>query len=138
MQRVLESDEDCSCSSDESFIGQSGVLAISSSDEDHSVVLAPLEVGDLLAGLARAIGSHTIDARMDILVQKAIRSRRQRRKRSNILRTRMQESRISDEPETYVDPESKNWNVETKTTPPSSSMMRWPQRAYESFHRLPA
>ena len=147
-QRVLDIGEDSS--SDESFIGQSGVLASSSSDENHSVVLAPLEVGDPLAGLTRAIGGHSNesesflpfvdDARMDPLVQKAIGSRRQRRKRSNILTTRMQESRISEEPkhhcaETRVDPESKNLNVETRITP---SMMHRAHRAYESFHRLPA
>ena len=56
-QRVLGFNEDCS-SSDESYIGQSGVIASSRSDEDHPVVLAPLEVGDLLAGLARAISGH--------------------------------------------------------------------------------
>ena len=55
----------------------------------------------------------------------------------------MQESRISEEPkyhcaETYVDPESKNVNVETKIMSPSPSMMHRAQRAYESFHRLPA
>ena len=139
-QRVLDIGEDSS--SDESYIGQSNVLASSSSDDDHDpVVFAPLEVGDPFAGLARATSGHS-DALMDPLVQKAIKSRRQRRKRSNILRTRMQESRISEEPkyhcaETYVDPEFKNANVETRITSLSPSMMHRAQRAYESFHSPP-
>ena len=102
-QRVLGSDEDSS--SDESYIGQSNILASSSSEEDHDpVVFAPLEVGDPSAGLARATSGHSDidenllingacmsvdDARMDPLAQKALKSRNQRRKRSNILRARI-------------------------------------------------
>ena len=89
-QRVLDIGEDSS--SDESYIGQSNVLASSSSEEDHDpVVFAPLEVGDPSAGLARATSGHSDfdestfvdgarmfadDSLMDPLVQKAIKSRR--------------------------------------------------------------
>ena len=75
-QRVLDIGEDSS--SDESYIGQSNVLASSSSEEDHDpVVFAPLEVGDPFAGFARATSGHSDsdknasvdDARMDPLVQ---------------------------------------------------------------------
>ena len=77
-QRVLDIGEDSS--SDESYIGQTNVLASFSSEEDHDpVVFAPLEVGDPFAGLARATSGHSDsdknmfvdDARMDSLVQKA-------------------------------------------------------------------
>ena len=97
MQRILGINEDCS-SSDKSVIGQSGVLAYSSSDEDHPVVLAPLDVADLLAGLTRAISGHrpgVDDSCMDPLVQKVSKSRRQRRKNSNIVRARVHEPQNS-------------------------------------------
>jgi hypothetical protein len=71
-QRVLDIGEDSS--SDESYIGQSNVLASSSSEEDDDpVVFASLEVGDPFVGLARATSGHSDsdknmfvdDARMD-------------------------------------------------------------------------
>ena len=66
-QRIPDIDGDCSSndeseildsSSDESFIGQSGVVVSSSLDEDHTVVFAPLEVGDPSAGLSREVDCH--------------------------------------------------------------------------------
>ena len=88
------------------------------------MVFAPLEVGDPFAGLARATSGHSDfdksvfvyefgrnegvqilpvslrpgfvdDGRMDPMVQKALKSRRQRRKRSNILRARVHEPQNS-------------------------------------------
>ena len=56
-QRFLDIGEESS--SDESYIGQSNVLASSSSEEDHDpAVLAPLEVGDPFAGQQPARGPH--------------------------------------------------------------------------------
>ena len=88
LQRILGADEDCS-SSDQSYIGQSNVIASSSADEDHPVVLTPLEVVDLLAWLAGATSGHRDidDSRMDPLFQKAWNSRRQMRKHSNIFQS---------------------------------------------------
>ena len=96
-QRVLDIGEGSS-NGDDSYIGESNVLASSSSEEDHNpVVFAPPEVADPLAELARAISGHRDvdklcrnnlvgDARMDPLVQKALKGRRQKSKRSNIIR----------------------------------------------------
>ena len=59
LQRIVGTEEDCSSSSDESYIGQSGVIASSSSDEDHTVLFAPLGVGDPFAALPREVSAAT-------------------------------------------------------------------------------
>jgi hypothetical protein len=82
------------------------------------------------------------DARMDPLVQKALKSRKQRRKRSNILHARVHDLRNSIEPKHHCAGGQEAEDVVPVPQVPNDIVdpcqkIILARRAYESFHRLP-